>query len=139
MQRMRTIAVVVLAVLAACKDQKSAATGGGSGSASTGTGSTSGSSTPDPSTPDAVAPGSGSARPGGPETGVPECEAYRTAVEKLMACDKVEKSARDATKAAFEKAAAQWATPEGKTGAAATCLAAIEGMKQSFASIGCEL
>jgi hypothetical protein len=135
-----TIAVLAVAVgLGGCKDRdkqkETPKTGSGSGTG-TGAGPTAPDpTTPDPTTPDPTAPGPTP----GPPTGIPECEAYRAAVDKLMACDKVEKSARDATRAAFEKAAKQWATPDGKTGAAATCLAAIEGMKQSFASIGCEL
>src|SRR5262245_18825301 len=66
---------------------------------------------------DPVATGSGD--PVGPvkpiePTGIPECDAWKTAIEKLMACDQVEKSARDATRAAFEQAAKRWATPDGK-------------------------
>jgi len=78
---------------------------------------------------------------GAGKVGVPECDEY---VDKYQKCisGKVPEAAQAALKAGFETAVVQWqktaATPEGKTGLAMACKAALDGAKQSMGTYGCE-
>src|SRR5262249_14903172 len=42
-----------------------------------------------------------------------ECKDYKDTIDKLMACDKMQQPAKDAAKAAFDKASSSWSTLTG--------------------------
>lgn len=81
---------------------------------------------------------------GGAATGLAECDAYVTAVEKFMACDKVPEAARDGAKQGLEAMKSGWgdasAMPdEAKKAANDACKQAIDALKQGASAMGCEM
>lgn len=101
----------------------------GSGAAPAGSGS------------DTAAPaGSGSdtaaAGGGGGSTGIPECDAYKAAVDKLASCDAIPEATRKQMKDAFDQAAGAWANlpAEGKAAAATACKTAADATTQAAAA-----
>ena len=66
-----------------------------------------------------------------------ECNDYKAAIEKLGACDKMPKEARDAMKQAFDSASSGWTNlpPEAKAGLATACKAGADAVKQSSAAM----
>ena len=82
--------------------------------------------------------GSGSAAPvaAGDSTGIPECDAYKAAIDKLSTCDKIPEAARKQMKDAFDQAAGAWKSlpADAKAQAATGCKAAADAVAQSGAA-----
>ena len=62
-----------------------------------------------------------------------ECTAYKDAIAKLAACDKMPQQARDALKQAYDQASTGWAglPAEAKAGLATACKAGADAVMQS--------
>lgn len=77
----------------------------------------------------------------GGKVGIPECDDYIDKYQKCLS-GKVPAAAQAAMKAGFDQTVDAWqktaATPEGKTGLAMACKAAIDGSKQAMNAYGCE-
>lgn len=95
----------------------------------------------EPAAPSATAPGAPAApiAAAGEAIGVAECDAY---VTKYQAClDKVPADQKPTLQKTFEDQKTAWktaaTTPEGKTGLAQACTAAIESAKTATSAYGC--
>jgi hypothetical protein len=83
----------------------------------------------------AAAPAGDTAAAGG-STGIPECDAYKAAVDKLASCEALPAEARKQMKDAFDQAAGAWANmpAEGKAAAATACKTAADATLQAAAA-----
>ena len=72
----------------------------------------------------------------GDSTGIPECDAYKAAIDKLATCDKIPEAARKQMKDAFDQAAGAWKSlpADAKAQAATGCKAAADAVAQSGAA-----
>jgi hypothetical protein len=71
--------------------------------------------------------------------GIPECDAWGAEVAKLMTCDKLPQSSRDAIKQAYEQATGMWAAAadDERASIATACKSVTDAVIQARASVGC--
>jgi len=98
-----------------------------------------GAETPPPAGSDTAAPPAGSdtaAAPAAGSTGIPECDAYKAAIDKLASCDAIPEATRKTMKDAFDQASGAWASlpAESKAAAATGCKAAADATAQAAAA-----
>jgi hypothetical protein len=77
-------------------------------------------------------------------TGLAECDAYVTAMEKYLACDKVPQAARDGAKQGLDAMKSSWGDTAGmpeeaKKAANDACKQAVDALKQGAEAMGCTL
>jgi hypothetical protein len=81
---------------------------------------------------------------GGAATGLAECDAYVTAMEKYLACDKVPQAARDGAKQGLDAMKSSWGDTAGmpeeaKKAANDACKQAVDALKQGATAMGCTI
>ena len=94
--------------------------------------------------PATTAAAAGAAPAAAGSTGIPECDAWKAAVDKLMSCDKMPQEARDATKKGFDSASQAWAQlaaapADTKKQVGDSCKMGLDGLKQAATAMGCTL
>ena len=80
----------------------------------------------------------------GAATGLAECDAYVTAMEKYLACDKVPQAARDGAKQGLDAMKSSWGDTAGmpeeaKKAANDACKQAVDALKQGATAMGCTI
>jgi hypothetical protein len=74
-------------------------------------------------------------------TGIPECDAYKAAVDAIVACDKMPTASRDVMKDALGQAllSIRSLPADGKKEAGTACAMGLDAIKQAAKAVGCDV
>jgi len=74
-------------------------------------------------------------------TGIPECDDYKAAVDKIVACDKMPAASRSVLKDSLGQAMHSMKSlpADGKKDAATACTTGLDSIKQAAAAVGCDV
>ncbi|HEY4179898.1 MAG TPA: hypothetical protein VGM90_23815 [Kofleriaceae bacterium] len=73
-------------------------------------------------------------------TGIPECDDYKAAVDKIVACDKMPAASRSVLKDALGQAllSIRSLPADGRKAAATACTMGLDAIKQAASAVGCQ-